>query len=160
MKAWWAGLSPRERGVLLGGAVSLAVILVYFLGWEPLAQRAQRLQAQVAEQRQTLRWMEGAAEELARLRAAGGRRPAGGQSLLAVVDRSARAGGLADALKRVQPEGEGRARVWLDGASFDALVTWLEGLARRQGIRARAVSVEARAEPGRVDARLVLEAAP
>ena len=55
--------------------------------------------------------------------------------MLAVTDSTARAGGLAAELKRVEPEGRDSVRVWLDGAAFDVLVKWLVTLSSTHGIQ-------------------------
>jgi len=48
-------------------------------------------------------------------------------------------------------------RVWLEDAAFDDFVTWLGQLNSKQGIFPESVSLE-RKSPGRVDARLTLQA--
>ena len=35
MKAWWEGLSHRERLLTAGGAVFTLVLLLYALAWQP-----------------------------------------------------------------------------------------------------------------------------
>ncbi len=154
--AWWRGLAPRERLALaLGGAAAL-LLLAWGLLWAPLQERAARLREQVARQEAEVAWMRRAAAEAARLRAAAPRtRPSG--SLLGLVDRTARAAGLGQALARVQPQGEARVRVRLEGAPFDGLARWLGELAAA-GLRVEELDVEreARGGEGRVRARLTL----
>ncbi len=161
MKAWLAGLEPRERYMVLGGAALLAVLLVYVALWEPLVNKVERLRASTAEQQLTLAWMRSAAQEARRLRGAGGgaKTIASGQSLLSLVDRTAKAGRLGGALKRVQPDGDNKVRVWLEGAGFDDLIRWVAQLERRQGITVESSVFEAREDSGRVDGRLVFEVA-
>ena len=84
----------------------------------------------------------------------------GGRSLLSVADSTARAGGLATALKRVEPEGGNSVRVWLDGAPFDVLVKWLVTLSTQHGVDANSATLERSETAGQVNARLTLEAAP
>lgn len=159
MKAWWQQLAARERRwVALGGGV-LALILIYSLAWQPLVSYHARLQQRVAEQTDLLAWMQQAALEIERLRAAsGGIMPVNAQALLAQVDASAKAMGLGAALKRVEPEGGSTVRVWLEQASFDATVLWLERLKREQGARITSVVVERAAAPaGAVNVRIALE---
>ena len=57
----------------------------------------------------------------------------------------------------MQPDGSNRARVWLEGASFDHIVRWMDGLQRKQGVRVVSSVFDALEEKGRVDARLVFE---
>ncbi len=45
-----------------------------------------------------------------------------GRSLLALVDATARASGVGEALLRVEPVSAAQVRVYFEGAGFDALV--------------------------------------
>ena len=147
--AWWRGLAPRERLALALGGAAAGLLLLYALLWAPLQERLAGLRARLAEEEAQVAWMRRASWAAAPRRA-----PVSG-SLLALVDRTARAAGLA--LARVQPEGEGRVRVRLEGAPFDGLARWLGELAAA-GLRVEELEVERdrRAGPGRVRARLRL----
>jgi general secretion pathway protein M len=81
----------------------------------------------------------------------------GGKSLLALADVSARGAGLADALKRVEPSGARSVRVSFEAANFDALIGWVEGLARDYGVEASDFSADRVEGLGLVNARVVLE---
>lgn len=160
MKAWLENLAPRERLMVFAAAVLVALLLVYSLLWAPLRGSYVELRDSVAGQRETAVWMQESAQLLARLRQSGARSQGlGGQSLLSLADSTARAGGLASALRRVEPEGADSVRVWLEGASFDQLIQWLNGMADRYGVNADTVSLERVADAaGRVNARLTLQA--
>lgn len=158
MKAWYLGLAPRER-LLVGGAAVLVVLLLgYLLVIEPLQQRRAVLERGVVAQRELLAWMRDAVMPLRGNPTSPS--DSRGQSLFAVVDRSARATVLAGALQRVQPEGQGNVRVWFDDAPFDDLVRWIAALQREHGITVNTLSVERADEAGLVDARLTLERTP
>jgi general secretion pathway protein M len=157
MTAWFTGLERREQWVVLIGAALLLVVLLYVGVWERLSNSVQSLRAQTEQQAASLAWMRAAAQEAQQLHRRAAAAPApGGASVLSLVDGSARAQGLS--LKRVQPEGEGRARVWLEAASFDALIPWLTGLETAHRVRVVNAVFEGLAAPGRVNAQLVLEA--
>jgi general secretion pathway protein M len=159
MKAWFAGLDPRERRLVIMAAALLGVLLLYVGLWEPLVNSVDRLRSSTAQQQSVLAWMQQAAQEVKQLRGGGTvARPATGQSLLSLVDSSAKSGRLGTALKRVQPDGEQRVRVWLEAASFDDLVRWLATLQQHQGVHVVSSVFEAKEEAGRVDARIVFEA--
>lgn len=161
MKEWFDSLQPRERQVLIAGAVAFTLISIYFLIWEPLVTNKQRLEKSTQQQHITLAWMQEAAKEVKQLRAssAGGGRITSGQSLLGVIDRTAKRNKLGDSVKRVQPDGTSSARVWLENAKFDTVVRWLEQLQRKQGIAIESTMIEKQNEPGLVNARIVLKAA-
>ena len=48
-------------------------------------------------------------------------------------------------------------RVWLDGASFDKMVGWLDVMASRYGADVDTITLERAASPGLVNARLNLQ---
>jgi general secretion pathway protein M len=160
MKDWLESLAPRERLMVMAAAVVVALLLVYALIWSPLRGGYVELRDTVAGQRDTAVWMQESAQLLAQLKRSGtSSQGLGGQSLLSLADSTARAGGLAGALKRVEPEGGNSVRVWLEGAAFDQLIQWLGSLAERYGISADTVSMERVADAaGRVNARLTLQA--
>ena len=160
MNKFLANLTPRERRWLLGGAGLLLVLLAYSLAWVPLSREVARLEEIVGEQRALLAWMEQAAEEAQRLRGLSSvaKRQRGHQSLLALSDQTARQAGLGGAIKRVEPEGQDKVRIRLEGAAFDDLVAWLEKLQIGHGVRIVSITVDRRDQPGLVDARLTLQA--
>lgn len=160
MKEWWDGLGTRERLILIAGVAVVVPLLLWALLWRPLVGGVERLEADVATQREQLRWMQNAAAEIDQLRGSGAQAAGlGGRSLLAVVDQSARGAGLGSGLKRIEPESADAVRVRLEGVSFDAVVTWLDELSRQFGVYASLVSIEREPVPGQVSVRLTLHAA-
>ncbi|MCG5536827.1 type II secretion system protein GspM [Ectothiorhodospira mobilis] len=159
MRTWWNGLAPRERRVLRLGGIALALILLWWGLWLPLTERVARSQQTVAELRADLAWMQAAARAVRAGRGQEETPPTdrGERSLLGRVDATAREAGLAGHLRRVQPDGEGTVRVWLDDAPFDAILQWLDPLQRRHGVRVGSLVVDRQAREGRVNARIVLE---
>ena len=159
MKEWFNGLEANERRMLVGGGALLLVMLFYVGLWEPLHNKVDSLRVSTAKQEAELSWMRSAAQEVKQLRGRGGQRakPANGQSLLTLVDRTAKTGRLGTALKRVQPDGDNKVRVWLEAASFDDTVRWLTTLETRHGISAVSSVFQALENSGQVDARLVFE---
>ena len=159
MKAWWAGLAPRERRILVLGAVALGLILAWVAVWEPLLQGRSALRSDVARLSAEAVWMEQVADDVrrrARLEQRAPALPGAGGSVLTLIEVSANAAGLRSALTRVQPEGEG-ARLIMDAVGFDALMGWLAELELRQGLRVSELMIEGRQAAGQVSARLLLE---
>lgn len=159
MKIWWENLSTRERFLVGGGAVLTAALLLYTLLWQPFQHSRLRLQNSVVEQRADLIWMRQAAAEIKRLSGANvtARPTNGGRSLLTVIDQTARAAGLGDALKRVAPQGDDKLSAQLDAAEFDQMIPWLGALEREHHISIVALSVDRTANAGRVNARIILQ---
>lgn len=160
MKDWLAGLEPRERVLVYAAAAVIGVLLVYSLFIQPLYSKYDKLVDSVDQQRETVQWMQQNAVTIRQLKGAG---PAAGQglagrSLLSVADSEARSARLGPALKRVEPEGSDAVRVWLDGASFDELVGWLEVMSSRYGADVDTITLERAEAAGLVNARLTLRA--
>lgn len=156
---YWQGLQPRERIALAIGGVAVLFAMFYFLLWQPLMNARVEMQREVQQQRELLQWMRNAAAEAKVLRGtsapSGGKKRLGGQSLLSLVDSTAKRQGLGNAMKRLEPDG-GEVRVWFEGAAFDRLAGWLQVLARENGVRVISATVERSDVPGGVDARLRL----
>ena len=162
MKEWFESLELRERRLVIGGAITLLVMCIYFLGWEPFINRLHELQDSTQRKQLDLAWMKNAAQEVKQLQATQTApvRFDSEQSLLGIIDRSAKAKQLGDSVKRVQPDGTSKARVWLESAKFDAVVGWLEELERRHGVGIETITFEKQAEEGLVDARISFFAEP
>ena len=152
--AWLAGLSERERRMVTWGALGAAVLI--FLGGIvlPLYATAGRIERRVEQKQQDLEWMRSVAGELG---AAGPAGAAGsGQSLIVIVDESARTAGLGSALTGTQPSGTGGVRVRLEGAAFDTVVAWLASLEQQYGLRIESATIDRGAQSGIVNASVIL----
>ena len=160
--AWWNGLAMQERRVVAIGGTFALLLLAWAFAWHPLALKRTDLERDIGNQRNELAYVRAGAAQIEQQRATGTR--AGGQragkSLLALADTTARAGGLGDALKRVEPVGAKGAKVSFESARFDALAGWLEALARDYGVEAIELSTDRAEGAGLVNARVTLQDAP
>lgn len=160
MKAWFLQLKPRERLLVSLGLALSVLFLLYALVWQPFTTHLTTLRQTVQEQKILAQWMRESVQEVKRLRS--GSTTAGslptGQSLLAVVDKSAKNSRLGAVMKRVEPEGQDAARVWFEQANFDDLVQWLDAIQRAFGLRATSIVFERLDTAGLVNARVSLEA--
>jgi len=157
MKDWFMALEIRERKLVAGGAVVLVLLTFYLMIWEPVAVAYDDVQKNVAAQQEALDWMKQASRQVKALRGSSqsGAQSLGGRSLLAVVDQSARSGGLGSAIKRVEPDGSKGVKIWLEGAAFDSMVLWLGALSRTYQIDTSVMTIEPQGA-GRVNVRLTL----
>ena len=146
-------LSPRDRRTLLVGGV-IAAILFLLAVVLPLDHSVSRLHAQVTRKQADLVWMRRVAPEIA---AAGPVRGGSGESLIVIVDQSARESGLGNSLAGSQPSGQTGLSVQLQKAPFDALVGWLARLSQQNGVQIESANIDSAGEPGLVDASLVLK---
>lgn len=158
LRTWYQSLQQREQKILLASAVVLGVMLVYAALLHPYFSSKRALQDDIVDRQALLTWMRPAAVQIQSLR---GQQPSGlpaGQSLLAVVDKSAGDAGFGAALKQVQTGNDGSVRVQMQAAGFDDLVRWLGSLQQRYGITVREFTAQRSASPGNVDAGITLVA--
>ena len=149
---WLEALSERERRIVQLGAVLVAVLFVVGV-LLPLDRSVAQAHERLARKRNDLTWMQGVAPELA----ASPQPPsAAGESLLVIVDRSARESGLAGSLAGSEPAGPGGLSLRLQKAPFDTLVAWLARLTQQNGIRVDSATIDSAGSPGLVNAALVL----
>ncbi|HLK71039.1 MAG TPA: type II secretion system protein GspM [Steroidobacteraceae bacterium] len=150
-----ARLNERERRlVLLGGAIALLLLIVVVL--MPLQASLSAGARRIEHKRDDLSWLQSVAPQLGSLTLTS---PAPlRESLVALVDRTARDAAMAKSLVGSQPSGNGGLTVRLEQAPFDSLVTWLSQLSERYGVHAESATLEAASMPGTVNATLVLRA--
>ena len=144
-------LSERDRRMLLIGGVLIVVLLIYVI--IQLDSNVSKAHKRINKKVEDLAWIQTAAPELMQSASVGA---STGESLLVIVDRSARESGLGGALAGSEPSGAGALSVRLQKASFDQLVIWLGRLAQQNGIRVDSASIDSAGEPGTVNAALVL----
>jgi general secretion pathway protein M len=144
-------LSERDRRTLMiGGGIAVLLLLYIIVQLDSSVSSAHK---RITKKQQDLAWMQANAPELA---SAPLPVSSGGQSLLVIVDRSARESGLGGSLAGSEPSGPGNLSVRLQKAPFDTLVTWLARLAQQNGIRVDSASIESSGSPGMVNAAIVL----
>lgn len=152
-------LAPRERRIVIAGGILLVIFLLYFMAWQPFVEHRQQLKETVREQQALVMWMQNTAQEVERLRAnspTGAGQIPEGQSLLALVDQSAKSSRLGTALKRVEPEGQDAVRVWFEQALFDDLVLWLQSLQQNYGVNVNDIVVQRQETAGLTNVRITL----
>lgn len=148
-------LSERDRRTLvIGGAIAAVLFVLAVI--VPLERSVSRLHAQVVRKQADLVWMRRVAPELA---AAGPvHHRASGESLIVIVDESARESGLGSSLSGSGRSGDGGLSVELQHAPFDALVAWLARLGQQNGVDVESADIHSAGAPGQVNASIVLKA--
>lgn len=159
MMQYWTQLRSRERAMVIAAGAVVALALFYLLVWEPVVKHNAELIRSVQDQRALAAWMRQSALQAKQLQVTATPRASGGQSLLTVIDTTAKMGGLTTTLKRVEPEGSTRVRVWLEQAAFDDVARWVELLQRDFHVRLDTAVIDRENSPGKVTARLVFEEA-
>jgi general secretion pathway protein M len=148
-------LEPRERRLVVFGAIAAVLLLIIAIVL-PLQRSVSAVQQRVERKRDDLQWLRSMAPQLAGLQ--GSASPVLRESLVVVVDRTAREAGLAKSLVGSQPSGDGGLNVRLDQTPFDTLIGWLAQLREHYGVRVDSATIDAAKGPGNVTATLVLHA--
>lgn len=153
----WGSLEPRERLVIVGGVLVALVMLCYTFLWMPVQRDISRLRTSVPEERAQLALMQIQARRVARLRASAVTTHGAG-TLLARLERSALERRLRQNITRMEPAGTHAVRLALDEVNFEALLRWLADLQYETGVHTESATITAQANPGIVNARLLLRA--
>jgi general secretion pathway protein M len=157
LKQWFAGLQPRERVIIVAGAVLVLLVAIYVLALQPFYKAVNGSAQRVAQKEADLAWMRSIAGELQALNASQpmGQAPSG-ESLVVLIDRAARECGLASALTGQTPNGESGIRVRLESADFDKLMVCLGTLQQVHAVSIESATIDRAAQPGLVNASIVL----
>jgi general secretion pathway protein M len=154
LRDWLANLEPRERGLVLAGAVLSAIIIFWGLIWAPLQNRTAELTETVGSKQQMLTTLQRARA----LAATSGPQldASTRQSLVLLVDQTHRSYGLEGSLSRNQPDGSDGIRVTFQDAGFDGLIAWLGALQSSYGVAVESATIEGARAAGVVNATVVL----
>ena len=148
MKAWFYNLQPRERLILLGGVAAVLLIAVW-LGVMRLHSQTEVLREAVAAKQRML-------VDLTRV----GVRPAGpaptatNQTLVVVIDGSAREHGIVLSTRR--PDGPDGVQVAFSNVPFDMLLEWLVALEKQSSVAVESASFTTAKQKGIVNGQLTL----
>jgi len=157
LRAWHQSLQPRERILVATGAAVLSVALLYLAVFAPLAKAVAAREQRIERKQQDLAWLRNASGSLRQLTAM--QPTGGGESLVVLIDRTARAANLAAALTGQTPNGDRGMRVRLENANFDSLTLWLGQLQQQYGIEVESASVDRTGKAGIVNGSIVLQRA-
>lgn len=157
LQDWFFSLKPRERLLIAGGGILVALVAIYILGLAPLYAAVNTHAQRVSQKQGDLAWMRSVAGEVQALSADA---PQAGvpsnESLVVLVDRTARECGLGSALTGQTPSGERGIRVRFEGADFDKLLVCLANLQQNQSVTVESAQIDRTGQPGLVNASLIL----
>lgn len=153
LEAWYQQLEPRERHMVLGGGIIVALIILFML-LTPLQRQVSAAQVRFSERQRDLLWLQSVAPQLATLKSAANTH--GSESLVVLTDRIARGAGLASAIKGNQQSEDGSLSVHMEQAPFNAFTAWAAELVQQHGVQLISASIEATSTPGIVNASVTL----
>jgi len=150
MRAWFANLLPRERGILIGGAIAAVLVILWIGVLSPLRTRSESLRDSIAQKQRQL-------VDLARV-GPESTHPDGANSpnttLVVLIDASAREHGVA--LKTRRPDGPDGIQVAFANVAFDTLLDWLVAIEKQNAITVESASFTSTKQRGIVNGQLVL----
>ncbi|OUS25813.1 hypothetical protein A9Q99_20370 [Gammaproteobacteria bacterium 45_16_T64] len=149
-------ISARDRLLLNGLVMFLGVIAIIFLLIQPAYNSVARAEQELANKQELLNWMKSNEHRVKKSNTsskAKARKP--GQSLLALINQTS--GRHQVALKRYEPDGSDKLRVWVENVSFNSLMRWLTGLESKYGVTVINISIDSQKEPGIINAKVVLK---
>jgi len=156
MRTWYANLAERERRVVTLGAAA-GVVLVLLAIILPLNRNIAQARQRITTKQGDLAFIQEATPQLAAAGPGTGD-AATGESLVVLIDTSARESGIGKSLSSSQATADKGLRIRLENVPFDALVAWLARLTQSHGVRVETAEIEAAGEPGLVNAGLFLKA--
>jgi general secretion pathway protein M len=160
IKTWYYGLNARERAIILVGTVLIVLTAVYLFALAPFYSSLSARAENVAQKQADLAWMRSVAGEVQVLSANQPMVAAPtNESLVVLVDRTAREAGLSSALTGQTPNGETGIRVRLESAAFDMAMMWLGNLELSHSVAIESATFDRTSTPGLVNVNLVLNRA-
>lgn len=155
MKDWFNTLERREQWIVIAGAATVFVAVLYLSLLAPLNEKVDLLQLRNKGAVDTLQTMQQGAQEIKALRGLSRSGSGNSASLSKLVDQSAAKFGIR--VSRFQPSGNNEAQVWLEKIEFNLIVAWLDQMENSYGVGVSNISVNASNSPGIVNARVRLK---
>lgn len=145
LKKYWLGLQSRERIILGWGGLVVALILLYALLFQPWHKALNHMESALPGLRTNLTWMR---QQSDAIQASGGAVRSAAlkgadQSLLSLVEQTARKARLKQAIQQMTPaSGGSEVRVVLEEANFNQWLRWIDDLYKQYGVDIKQVSAE------------------
>jgi general secretion pathway protein M len=149
-------LQPRERWIIVAGALLVLLVAIYTLALSPLYTAVNARGARIMQKQQDLAYMQSIAPQLSALNSAQPSASSSGESMVVLIANSASSSNVSAALTGQTPDGPDGVRVRFEGVAFDALITWLGALQKDYGIRIKDAEITRMAQLGQVNATLAL----
>ena len=156
LSARYNQLETRDQKALLILSAFLALSLVYVLVWLPVEEKSQAAERSRDSKLQLVEWM--ASKESEAKAASVGQVNATQTNvapMLSIINRSAQKNQIT--LKRFEPDGNSRLRVWVEDVPFSYFILWVQELEAVHQVHAISLSLDNSDQSGRVSAKLTLK---
>ncbi|KZZ32321.1 hypothetical protein A3755_09950 [Oleiphilus sp. HI0085] len=158
MRKQYEMLSARDRLALKVLLVALSLVILIFGLMKPAYEYKKQAEAKLEQNQQLLALVN---QNKAALRSLGqnnqgsaSKKALNSQQLVSSVTNLAKQQKVA--LKRFEPSGDNKLKVWVDDASFDKVISWLSRLKSSLGVRVEQISIDKDDAPGKISARMTL----
>lgn len=151
-------MPKRDQQALTALTVALFLAILYFLVWSPAHEFSKKQAANLKSSQELLNWVkanEGVAKSLASNVGEGTSKILDSQSLVSTISSNAQKHKIK--LKRFEPSGDRKVRVWLEKVPFNTIIVWLRDLSTTYGIGVSQVSIDKDEKGGLVNVRLTLK---
>lgn len=146
-------MPEKDRQALLILSVFAAILIFTYLIYLPLEAYHDRARQNAEISQELYQWLKSKEKQAKAV----SNKPKGAgssnDSLLTQVTETSKNNGLS--LKRVQPEGNDKIRLWLEDVPFNQVLIALDKLQSERGLKVEEVSIDRKA-PGKVDARATI----
>ncbi len=154
----YGNLSSRDRIALQVLVVALLLVLCYLAIWKPAQHFKESARTDMNYFQNLVSWIKENQQQV-KLAAQTKGQQAGtiknSQALVSAVSSKAKEHGLS--LKRFEPSGDDKIRVWLEKSSFNNTVLWLQDMEKTYSIHVSQIGVERDQSGGLVNIRLTLK---
>ncbi len=158
MRKHYDSLSARDRLALKVLSLAVALVVLVFGIIQPVYEYKVNAQAELINNQKLLAMVNENKSALASMVRKGGagssKKELNSQQLVSSVTNLAKQQQIS--LKRFEPSGERKLKVWVDDASFDKVVAWLSRMKRSLGVRVEQISIDKDDAPGKISARMTL----
>lgn len=155
LREYWSERPARERALLVGGALAVALVALYLFLWQPGLAASRRLSATLPKLRTQVELMRAQQTEIAALRKSAGAVAATGD-LRALLQSSVAQAPFGKSVQQIGGSGE-RATLAVASADFGDWLRWAAEVQRAAGARLERCRITALDQSGmvRVEATFV-----
>ncbi|MBV1872498.1 MAG: type II secretion system protein M [Gammaproteobacteria bacterium] len=149
-------LEAKDQKALLLLAGFLVLFFIYALVWSPIAETRENAERVRDTKRSLVEWMtskEGEARAASMDRGKSTRSNA--VPILTIINRSAQQNRIT--LKRFEPDGDAKLRIWVEEVPFSNFILWVQGLETKHQIYVSSLSLDNPDQSGRISAKLTLK---
>lgn len=150
----YQSLPAKDQTAVKWLSLFLGVLFVYFYIFEPAAVYHDQAMLKQQKAAKDYAWLKAKEPQVRALKGQPSAQADRSKSLLSVINEVAKQAGLT--VKRIQPEGNDKIRLWLEDADFNKLIQVLEQLQKQKGLMISEISTDKKV-PGTVDARITIE---